>query len=685
MRNYRHSRRKMYACIATSIASLAMTGGLQGAVTTAWNTATGGNFNTPGDWTMGVPGSADTAQFNIANTYTVSLDVSPSITSMSVGGSNVTFANSVSGRTFSISSTLNVNSGGMTLNAATPITMTVSNNSGFNAPVSISNGNQLSLSNAAIGSAHSSNMSVTGPGSSLSAGSIGLGNGSGTTGTLSFSNSASGTLGDVSIATFSAGTGNLFIESRANVSANGMNLATNAIPGTSASVTLTGSATLTQGGGTVSIGASSASQGTMIVSSGGTAVINGGLAIYSTGELDVQSGGIVNVSTPIYIYSGSGTRGNLVVSTGSSVSQTFGALLVGSATGNTAKLQIDSTATFTTSTFAATVNPTGLIDINGGTFNENGGVTVDGGTLQRGSGTFAWASSKTMTVQNGGQVNFTGSYTLPASATVDISDSGSAFAVSSGSTLTVPSNSQITLNAGQLTAPTLAINSGGSVHYNGGNTSIGNLQLASTGVMTVASGGDKVLRLSTLSIDSTAKLDLNDNDLVVNSGDFSTIQNLVFAGYRDHVDTAATGIVSSTSQASSGKTILALFDNALVGRTDWPAGSGQTISSSAIVGKYTYFGDTNLDGQVTGDDYGAVDANLGSTGLNPGNAWLLGDTNGDLSVTGDDYASIDANLGLGVGNPLAVNHLSPVPEPAGVLMIGAGLLALGRSRRRRMQ
>ncbi len=182
---------------------------------------------------------------------------------------------------------------------------------------------------------------------------------------------------------------------------------------------------------------------------------------------------------------------------------------------------------------------------------------------------------------------------------------------------------------------------------------LASLTIADGATAVMETDGNNTLYVNTLSIGASGKLDVNDNDLVVNNGDFSTIQNLVFAGYRDHVDTAATGIVSSTSQATGGKTILALFDNALVGRTDWPAGSGQAISSTAVVGKYTYYGDVNLDGQVTGDDYSPVDSNLGATGLNPGNAWLMGDTNGDLSVTGDDYSAIDANLGLGVGNPLA--------------------------------
>jgi hypothetical protein len=40
---------------------------------------------------------------------------------------------------------------------------------------------------------------------------------------------------------------------------------------------------------------------------------------------------------------------------------------------------------------------------------------------------------------------------------------------------------------------------------------------------------------------------------------------------------------------------------------------GLAIGPNAIVGKYTYFGDVNIDGQVTGDDYTVIDANLNTS------------------------------------------------------------------------
>jgi hypothetical protein len=137
-----------------------------------------------------------------------------------------------------------------------------------------------------------------------------------------------------------------------------------------------------------------------------------------------------------------------------------------------------------------------------------------------------------------------------------------------------------------------------------------------------------------------------------------------------------TGIISSTSDGSQ---ILALFDNSLVGASEW---AGQPIGANAVVGKYTYFGDANLDGQVTGDDYTVVDANL-NTDPAAGLEWLSGDANLDGIVTGDDYTVIDANLGLGVGNPLTRSQLGAIPEPRAIVgAIGASIVLMRRQRRR---
>jgi hypothetical protein len=250
----------------------------------------------------------------------------------------------------------------------------------------------------------------------------------------------------------------------------------------------------------------------------------------------------------------------------------------------------------------------------------------------------------------------------------------------------------LSVNSGaSLSATNVRMFSGGTFNVVNGTASMnslsgsGALVISGTGRATINPGGGAatVCSLASLSISGSGALDLSDNDLVVNNGVFSGVKALVLSGFRSSPDATAAGIVSTTAQNDGGKEILALFDNGLVGASDWPPGSGQTVAANAIIGKYTYFGDVNLDGQVTGDDYGTVDANLNTT-PDARVAWLRGDANLDGIVSGDDYGTIDATLGNGVGNPLvAAAIVIPEPGTAGSEVAAVVLVALGRRQRRR--
>jgi hypothetical protein len=218
----------------------------------------------------------------------------------------------------------------------------------------------------------------------------------------------------------------------------------------------------------------------------------------------------------------------------------------------------------------------------------------------------------------------------------------------------------VTAGTVTLTADVATTDVNFNVNINGGNVVVDapqRLQLVeiSRGRAAVNAGGSRTLYLGSLSVSDLGTLDLNDNDLVVNSGDFGTIQQLVFAGYSTAVDSTKTGIISSKGQRAAGTTILALFNNALFGISEWPAGSGNTIGPNAIVGHFTLIGDTDFDGQVTPQDYTAIDANLGATNIDPGMAWFYGDTDFDGNITPQDYTGIDAALGMTLGQlPMAL-------------------------------
>jgi hypothetical protein len=109
--------------------------------------------------------------------------------------------------------------------------------------------------------------------------------------------------------------------------------------------------------------------------------------------------------------------------------------------------------------------------------------------------------------------------------------------------------------------------------------------------------------------------------------------------------------------------------------------------------KYTYFGDANLDGQVNGTDYTAIDNgfNAGLTG------WNNGDFNYDGLINGDDYVLIDNSFNMVGGMAVAssVNMIAhdtdqiaapqsatAVPEPSTIALLGFAGLSIRRRRTR---
>jgi autotransporter-associated beta strand protein len=272
-----------------------------------------------------------------------------------------------------------------------------------------------------------------------------------------------------------------------------------------------------------------------------------------------------------------------------------------------------------------------------------------------------------------------------------------AFNVDTGNNFTYPTNIAPANSVGliKLGAGTLTLS--GTNSYSGGTTVTGGtLAMVNTfrtsASLSVSDGAKaaltprtgspdmassrKTLQVGTLSLNTTGALDLADNDLVVNSGAYTTIRAYVLQG----LGVSTTGIDSSTS---TGGTRLAVFDNAVL-PTPFASWNGGTVPTTAIIGKYTYFGDVNIDGQVTGDDYTVIDSNLNTTPP-VGIEWLRGDANTDGTVTGDDYTVVDANLNNGVGNPLTPSSLTAVPEPGVGSLVVASLGLLARRRRQKLR
>jgi len=97
----------------------------------------------------------------------------------------------------------------------------------------------------------------------------------------------------------------------------------------------------------------------------------------------------------------------------------------------------------------------------------------------------------------------------------------------------------------------------------------------------------------------TSKLDLGNNDLVVQSGDLTAITSQVAQGYNKGTWNGSGGIVSSAAAADTTHlhALGVILNQDSQGNMLYSSFDGATqASNSDVLVKYTYYGDANLDG-----------------------------------------------------------------------------------------
>ncbi|MBC8108052.1 MAG: S8 family serine peptidase, partial [Anaerolineae bacterium] len=179
---------------------------------------------------------------------------------------------------------------------------------------------------------------------------------------------------------------------------------------------------------------------------------------------------------------------------------------------------------------------------------------------------------------------------------------------------------------------------------------LGSLSIASGGLATMALNGSNVLRTNALSLTGTGTLDMTNNDLIVDySGgtQLPAVQALINSARASGAWTGS-GITSSAAKnASPANTSLAAIEasdfDALYGAA--APFSGQSVDATAVLVKYTYYGDTDFNGVVDFDDYSRADAGFN----NNRTGWLNGDADGNGIVDFDDYSLIDLAFNTQVG------------------------------------
>jgi hypothetical protein len=239
-----------------------------------------------------------------------------------------------------------------------------------------------------------------------------------------------------------------------------------------------------------------------------------------------------------------------------------------------------------------------------------------------------------------------------------------------------------TVNAHLDLGANVTLNAGGGTTNLHSTQHLAAVNVASGARVNVVAGSNKVLVTQSAAIAAGGVVDLNDNDAVINyTGAVGTL-----------VDDTRQAILDgrlTSSAAVTDQTGLGYADNAALDSVK-AVFSGENVDPSSILIKFTYLGDSDLDGDVDVADLGKL-----ATSWQSANVWSGGDFDYNGAVDVNDLGKLATNWQAGVGNPLgpslaealaAVGLASAaVPEPAGLGLLAVGALAITRRRRLAMR
>jgi len=266
-------------------------------------------------------------------------------------------------------------------------------------------------------------------------------------------------------------------------------------------------------------------------------------------------------------------------------------------------------------TSAVVLNGAGAtFDVNSFTETVASIASVAGSTIALGSGTLTAGADNTSTVLNGSTTGSAGSIlNKVGTGTLTINGPQSYATLNSNSgTTTLNSslpNAIINNNGGILNVNANALNSTVNVHAItnfGSAQTLTALNIDNASVATILThpggpGNIRTIDTSSLTIAGNGKLDLTNNAMVVRGGNYATINGQVTSG-SNSLAWDGPGINSSTAAADpNGRTAVGIINNADVGYSDFAGVTG--LTGNEVLLKYTYYGDSDLSGLVTVDDF----------------------------------------------------------------------------------
>lgn len=383
--------------------------------------------------------------------------------------------------------------------------------------------------------------------------------------------------------------------------------------------------------------------GSTTVNNGGVLTLNGGTL--TTGSLVID--GTTNGANFTQI-SGSLSTSSITVSHGGVadfVSSPLSVVLSGSVSvsGTTSQFKVDQGATLS----ATSLTNTGQVYVgtnadlivysnttNGGVVNLGGGELDIRGTLTNSSNNFIQGTgtiSTTLGLTNNGTLALAGAAnvlgTVANGGTIHLSGTQPNIffgAVNNAGTINVDAGASGTFY-GQYSGAG-SVNNAGTVYFNANSISG---PITGGGILNVGTPNNPaILHLtstigtsvqSALNISSGSTVDVGSSDLILNSGSLSQIAGLISAGFSSG-GWKGNGILSSAAATNPDhSTAIGYAQASALGMISF---DGQSISPTALLLKYTWIGDANLDGVVNAADLSMMSSS--------GTTWTSGDSAGPL-------------------------------------------------------